>query len=268
METGRTSVTELAIYHLKLCWNKCDGFAFLNGFPIVAIDASWPIFYAPPINLFLIGKRNKLIIEARQPHKPLKNRVAPSEVSIIGSIAKMTPGTIVGPDDSGEQIISIDVQGDLRGESHQFPLRAIYEFDNDGPSFREVFLGDRSPLSEAEIVEYGLHLLSLVRNGDVSKLIEEFEPKIRDYAAAYEQDFYHLQSKFTQFVEKIIQSNRFETGFGRLDIRVRGHGEGRFYELHRTNNHAFFETHKDASGGILRLPIYVKKVEGCIRIIR
>ncbi|MDI1483689.1 hypothetical protein [Polyangium sp. y55x31] len=255
------------IFHLNLTLRACLARITLNGFQLLAVDARAPISVAPPINQLLVGKGNVLEIQAL-PTITREGMSSPLDIDITGSVSAYQKGDIVAPDAGGEIVLPIDLRTALAGAVPSIPLLMKLEFDNEGPAFPELF-------REAEIIEdpepllaYATHLRDLFAAADVAGLVKEFAPKLRDYGAAYDQTEARMRDEFVGFVQNNLLPGPMDLAFDEAEILPVSMCEGRIWELVRKPKRPLLSTLPNKAGGRFKIPVYVAREGGALRVVR
>ncbi|APR88283.1 hypothetical protein A7982_13632 [Minicystis rosea] len=253
------------IYHLRLVMRGCLARVTVNGFPVVAMNTRRPTSVGPPINAFLAGEGNVITIEALPAPGGPPN---PLEVEIRGSVAAFADGDIVAPDAPAEIVLPIDLRRALVGKKPEFPMRALFVFDNPGPAFPALF-------RESEVIEdldplfdYAMHLRSLAAQSDVGGLVAELAPKMCDYAAAYYETEDSMLQQLRDFLTGRMFPGPMDVDFGRGDILPVPWCGGRIWELRCAPSEPLLRTQPDGEGARLEIPIYVALVNGGLKVVR
>lgn len=255
------------IFHLNLTYHACMARVTLNGFHIAAVDARAAINLAPPINAFLVGKGNALSIEA----VPVLTRAgmsSPMDIEVAGSIAALEDGDIVAPEGGGEVVLDVSLRRSLGGQAPSIPMQAVYEFDNEGPAFPELFRASEVIEDPEPLLDYAMHLRDLFAAADVPGLVREFAPKLRDYAAAYYKTEAALRDEFVGFVQNTLLPGPMDLSFKKADVVPVSMCEGRIWELARAPKRPLLSTLPDKDGGQFQIPVYVGRVGGALRVVR
>jgi hypothetical protein len=220
------------IFHLSLTFHACMARVTLNGLHIAAVDARAAINLAPPINVFLVGKGNALSIEA----VPVITRTgmsSPMDIDVTGSISAFQAGDIVAPEGGGEVVLEVNLRRSLAGQAPSIPIQVAYAFDNEGPAFPEVFREAEVIDDPAPLLDYAMRLRDLFAAGDVAGLVNEFAPKLRDYAAAYYKTEAALRDEFVGFVQGTLLPGPMDLTFKKADVVPISMCEGRIWEIAR-----------------------------------
>lgn len=255
------------IYHLNVSFNACLARILVNGFQVAAVDARTPVNIAPPINAFLIGKGNKLAIEA-VPVLTKTGMSSPLDIDAKGYISAFQAGGIVAPEGGGDLVMEIDLKTMLGGAVPSIPVRVEAEFDTDGPAFPELFLECEKMEEPEPLIAYAMHLRSLFAAQDKAALVKEFAPKLRDYAAAYFMTDLAMQEQFLSFLQDMLFAGPMDLKFEAGDIVPTPMCEGRIWELARKPTRPLLSTIPDKEGGQYQTPVYVARVGDALRVVR
>lgn len=259
-------MTNNPIFHLSLTLSACMARVSLNGFLLAAVEAKTPISVAPPINAFLVGKGNVLTIEAI-PVLTRTGMTSPLDIEVKGSIATFQEGDIVAPDGGGDVVLQVDLRKALGG-APSIPLRAQFEFDNDGPAFPELFLEAEVIEDPEPLLEYATRLRDLFAAGDVAGLVKEFAPKLRDYAKGYYETEAAMRDEFVNFVQNTLLPGPMELNFKETDILPVSMCDGRIWQLSRKPMRPLLSTMPNEDGGQFQIPVYVARVDGELKVVR
>lgn len=255
------------IFHLSLTLSACMARVSLNGFLLAAVEAKTPISVAPPINAFLVGKGNVLTIEAI-PVLTRTGMTSPLDIEVKGSIAAFQEGDIVAPDASGDIVLDIDLRRALAGQTPSVPLHLALEFDNEGPAFPELFLESEVIEDPEPLVDYAMRLVGLFAAADVSGLVREFAPKLRDYAKGYYETEASMRDEFVNFVQNTLLPGPMDLKIKKTDILPVSMCDGRIWELTRKPMRPLLTTMPNKDGGQFLIRVYVARVNGELKVVR
>ena len=255
------------IFHLSLTLNACLARVSLNGFQLAAVDARAPISVAPPINAFLVGKGNKLTVEAI-PVITRSGMSSPLDIDINGAVAAFKAGDIVAPEGGGEVVLDINLKKALAGSVPSVPVRMSLEFDNDGPAFPGLFLESEVIEDPEPLIAYAMVLKGLFASQNMGGILEAFAPKLRDYGAGYYRTEASMNEEFAAFVQNSLFPGPMDLKFQKDEILPVSMCEGRIWELTRKPLRPLLSTMPDKDGGNFEIPVYVGLVDGGLRVVR
>jgi len=266
------------IYHLEITVGGCALLALLNGFPIVSRTSDGVAIEAPPVNLFLVGQGNTLVMEA----SPLPNSGAEpangsndlssnlsgdlAGVTLVAKVKAYERGDIVAPE-SGEVIAIYDLAAAPPAERRSLPLTATLAFDTEGPSFRALLLEGPVIESEDAVRDYALRLRDLMRSQSLPELKAEFAPKLKDYLVAYSLGDVDAPGAFAEYLAGEFFPARPVLDFERSDLGIKLWCGGRIAEV-TLGDGELLATQSDAEGSRYVLPVYVATVDGHLRVVR
>lgn len=255
------------IHHLNLTIEKVAVRASLNGFPILEAGAVTPMSFSPPVNPFLAGKANVLLIEAR-PVLVGGKPAPPSEARVNGWVAAFQEGDIVAPEGGGDVVTTFDLRAALLGQRPKFPMRGAFTFDNEGPAFPALFR-DSEIIDDVEaLIEYALFLRDLARAANAAGIADEMAPKLRDYAASYYTTEEAMRDELTAFLSGTLFPAPMDLDFDAGDIVPSLACLGRIWKLERKGGKPLFTTLPNDEGGVYEVPVFVALVDGALKVVR
>ncbi|HEY0655609.1 MAG TPA: hypothetical protein VGD65_20890 [Chryseosolibacter sp.] len=223
------------IHEIIISTNNVEITCTLNGLPFYKMKSKETVTNPVTANLFLVDQEN-----------------------VMEVIAKRLDSDHLG---------WVSFRGEVGGEgSFAVPDYAIHDartfrfsFNNTLIDFSRL-LRKGASISENEVVEYGRHLRLLAEERNTSRLMEEFGPKINDYATAFNAPRDLLMKQAMESIniflsdskvgEKITATPFCENRIWRIDI----------------DGHEFFyyKTEKSTS----TLAVFVAMVDGKIKVVR
>lgn len=238
-------------YYLQVTAIDCEVTCTLNGFPVYELNAQGELSNQIPVNLYLIGKKNKLEIRI----KPNTN----------------TPGKVQASTylyDASEVVSTDDEQNDreiFKVESSDGVKEAVFYFDNDKFDFSTVISQGPVIDQESELKAYASELLTLIKKKDVKQLLSAMKPKVRDYAISFSAPEETLvKSLEGQLSEMLSESKLKKPSID--DIGFVSYCGGRLWRLKIKPDLPFIYASEDDN--VISLDIYVAKVDGALKIVR
>ncbi len=253
-------------YHLELTATGCKATGVLNGFAAFELETLHAVNFAPPINAFLVGKDNQLIVRIEPTALPGDQVTTPSDMMVSGAVRLYQPGAIIEPG-GGEELLALALAHPERGALH-LPLALTASFDADGESFRERLL-EAPVLTDAEpIRRYGLQLRDLFVAGDIDGLVAALTPKRLDYARACGADPLEMERDLRTFLQDMVLPAVPDLDFGLADIQASPSCGGRIWRVARSSGAPLIATAEDADGGHYVMDFHVGQVDGALRVVR
>jgi len=236
-------------YHLEVDSDNVEFTCYLNGVPVYMAEDEQTANVSLPVHLYMVGKDNKLKIEAEA--------IDNSRAGIIkAQVVAYQQGEIVTTDaeKTGETNIEMEVADKVTKE---------ILFNNDKYDFSAVLVnGDK--LSEEQVLEYAKELTTYKEVADAAGFVGEMELKIQDYSSSYPYTANQMRAGLTQQFEQSFFKEKSEAVA--LDrISVIGYNDGGIWEI-RIDGVEFLTYNED--GGSMQMPVYVASVNGTMSIVR
>jgi hypothetical protein len=254
------------IYHLEITVGGCALLALLNGFPVVSRVGEDVAIEAPPVNPFLVGQGNTLVMEVSASPGSSADSADLSGVTLVVKVKAYEPGDIVAPE-SGEAIAAYDLAEAPPESRTGLPLTATLTFETEGPSFRPLLLEGPVLESADAVRDYALRLRDLVRAKSVRELQAEFAPKLRDYVTAYSLGDVDAAGAFAEFLTAEFIPAGPVLDFDRSDLGIKLWCGGRIAEV-TLGEGELLAARADSEGSRYTLPVYVGRVDGQLRVVR
>lgn len=267
------------IYHLETKIERCDLRVRLNDVPVVELrsDGKQPDWFAPPINLYLVGRDNKLVLEV----SPLPQKDGSpgdfGDVEVSGAVRVYGKGDAVAPGE-GPMVLELTVMRDLaermrdvasRNEKLVIPQTFQFVFFTGGvPDFTaDLAVGERLGDDEA-LRDYAIQLRDKARAGDIPGLVGEMEPKVQAYAVAYDDDADAIRKSLSEVLQAEYAPRGFVTDFEREDVELSPCAGGRLCELSRPGGLPLLQTPPDADESTMQIVVVVGRRDGALRVVR
>jgi hypothetical protein len=166
----------------------------------------------------LVGKENEvnLIITPTNPLDP--NR---KNYSIKGAVKKYESTDFTGPD-QGEVIFPFHFEN---------TLAVSFKFENDYFDYKNVLIENRPIKDKATIKNYAHKLIDILRTGNVENILNEFKPKLTDYAAAYFVSPEFMFNEFIRFLNEKYFVNSPRLKFAEDEISLRPWCDEKIWEI-------------------------------------
>lgn len=266
------------IYHLEAKIERCQIRVRINDVPVVELtaDGAQPEWFAPPINLYLVGRGNTIDVEIsplpRADGSPgdLRGAEAGGAVRVYGKGDAVAPG-------EGPLVLDLAVMPELerrleeaaeRGEALAVPQTFRFAFDNDGPDFTaELIAGEDLP-DEGALRDYATKLRDQARAVDAPALVAEMEPKVQAYAAAYQDDAGAIRQSLRADLQQEYAPRGFLTDFEREEVELLPCARGKLCELRRPGGLPLLQTPPDPDESTLQIPVIVGSRGGALRVVR
>lgn len=253
-------------YHLEITAGGCALLVLLNGFPIFSQICDGVMIEAPPVNPYLVGLGNSLVLEASAAPGVTLEAGDLRSVTLVVKMKAFAPGDVVAPE-SGEVIAVYDLAAAPPESRTGLPLTAALTFDTRGPSFRGLLLEGPALPSEEAVRDYALRLRDLLRSQSLAELKFEFAPKLRDYVAAYAMGDVDAPGAFAAFLSSEFLPAGPVLDFDRSELLIRPWCGGRIAEV-TLGGRELLATPPDAEGAQYTLPVFVGQVDGQLRVVR
>lgn len=271
------SETTHPIHHLECKIERCALRVRLNDVPVVELLATTqPEWFAPPINLYLIGEENMLELEVAPLPRDDGSPGDFADVSVEGAVRVYAKGSAVAPGE-GPVVLELAVMAELqarieeakeREEELEAPQAFVFVFDSAGPSF-DAELTDAEPYDdEGALRDYAIQLRDAMRAADVAGMTAEMEPKVQAYALAYDMAADVIRQSLADVLSGEYLPLGFETAFERDEVELAPVAGGRLWELRRPGGLPLVQTPPDADGNTMQIPIVVAPRDGALRVVR
>lgn len=215
--------------HLTVNGQDCDFVLTCNGFPVYRQEGSDPFAFSGPINSYLIGKGNKLVVKF--------TRKGPGARFAAG-IADVAQGDIVDTSDASGLSLP---EGDT----------IEHTFDSEENSFQSL-LAEAKPADEKSMLDFAVKFRDAIRNGDNDTLLAVQKFRIAGAAKAYGMPVEVIQPQLLEMMSSMAEGGAdFEPG----DIEAIGWCDNRIWELRRKNGDALL--HKKEEDGSFSMQAFV-----------
>jgi hypothetical protein len=266
------------IYHLETKIERCRVIVRLNDVPVVDLTAGGeqPEWFAPPINLYLVGRANALDVEVSPLPRADGSPGDFGDVSVEGAVRVFGKGDAVAPGE-GPAVLNLTVMGDLaqridaaakREEALSVPQAFGFFFDNEGPNFTADLAGGEGLGDEEALRDYAIRLRDLARAGDSEGLAAEMEPKVEAYAAAYGSAAEPIRQSLRDVLRTEYMPRGILTDFERGDVELSPCANGWLCELRRPGGRPLLQTPPGADGSSMQIPVVVGRRGGALRVVR
>lgn len=238
-------------FYLQVTAVDCDVTCLLNGFPVYEVRAEGELVNQVPVNLYLIGKNNKLDITLK-PHAGKQGRVEASPYLY----------------DAGDVVSSDDAQPDRRVftlETSGEEKRSVFSFDNERFDYAHVLVDAPVVSDENALRAYAATLIRSIQAKDVESLLKEMHPKVRDYAASFSAPEEALNESLRgQLAEMLGNANLRKASAE--EITFTPYCDGRVWALRINPDVPFFYIKDEESE--MALEVFVGMQEGRLKIVR
>jgi hypothetical protein len=265
------------IHHLECKTERCALSVRLNDVPVVELLATTqPEWFAPPINLYLIGEENLLELAVSPLPKDDGSPGDFGDVSVEGAVRVYAKGDAVAPGE-GPLVLELAVMAELatrmeeakeRDEELEIPQTFVFVFDSAGPSFEAELTETDAYDDEGALRDYAILLRDAMRGGQVAALTAEMEPKVQAYAIAYDMPADMIRQSLADVLSGEYLPLGFETDFERDEVELAPAAGGRLWELRRPGGLPLVQTPPDAEGNTMQIPIVVGLRDGALRVVR
>lgn len=265
------------IHHLECKIERCSLRVRLNDVPVVELlAAGQPQWFAPPINLYLIGEENMLELEVAPAPKDDGSPGDFGDASVEGAVRVYGKGDAVAPGE-GPLVTELTVMAELatriqeardRDEELEVPQTFVFVFDSAGPSFEAELIEGDPYADEGALRDYAIRLRDAMRSADTAGLTAEMEPKVQAYAIAYDDSADRIRQSLGEALQREYLPLGFETEFERDDVELAPIAGGRLWELRRPGARPLVQTAPDAEGNTMQIPIVVAPRDGALRVVR
>ena len=266
------------IYHLETKIERCHLRVRLNDVPVVELlsDGEQPDWFAPPINLYLTGRDNRLIVEV----SPLPRKDGSPgdfhDVDANGAVRVYHKGDAVAPGE-GPVVLDLTVMRELaqrmrdaaeRDEKLDIPQTFRFAFASKGPDFTAELIHGEALGDDEALRDYAIRLRDYARAGDLAAIVGEMEPKIQAYAAAYDDDADTIRKSLQEGLNAEYAPRGFVTDFEREDVDLSPCAGGQLCELQRPGGLPLLQTPPDVDECTMQIAIIVGKRNGALRVLR
>lgn len=251
------------IYFIDVYSEGCDLLSIVNGFPALRISTPYITNTAQPLNLYLIGKNNKVQVKLTPYYKgndPELIKDSISKIKAHGKIKIYKPTEISSPD-NGEVLMSFNFDGSVGG---------VFGFDNIVQDFSGLLLNSVRIENREQILDYGLNLFNLFKKEKVSKYAKEFYPKIKDYAIAYYGDENYLRKEFElSYKKEFYKYPGDRESLTKAEIQLKPWCEERIYEVCIIPDLPLLSNYGDAEkSSTLDVSVFVAYINGELKVVR
>ncbi|MFO0761388.1 MAG: hypothetical protein U0359_33225 [Byssovorax sp.] len=258
------------IYHLRLWVRDCAVRIVVNDVEIESIAGRVPTYIAPPLNPWLAGRANILTLHLSPPRRPPYPDRLGYGANVIGDVAIFGHGDQVGPTGAAEVVAVIDCRDVLLEHALEPSAKIDTIFSSKGTSFVDLLRA--SPVlssKQADVLDYSMRLRDLVAAGRMEALLDEFGPRIVDYARAYARSVDDVMTAFRSQLCELLAS-KLVLDFERSDVRLVEHCAGRLYRLRRWPDRPLFEgfVGDPREPVALGLEVIVADVGGMMKVVR
>ncbi len=236
-------------YHLNVDSNNVKFTCYLNGFPVYSSEDKFDATVSMPVQLYLIGKGNTLMIDAEAIDKSKVGRIS----ALVEPYQK---GDVVATNTTkeGDKTLNMEIKERTKTEM---------TFDNERFDYSALLVnGDK--LGEKEVIEYAKKLRKYVENADAKGFVSEMELKIADYSAANDYSANDMRQGLTQQFEQTFFKKK-QPAIPEDNISAVSFDEGRIWEI-RIEGREFLKLEED--GGSMQMSVYVGSVNGTLGIVR
>lgn len=236
-------------YHLEVDSENVEFTCYLNGLPVYMAKDKFEATVSLPVQLYLIGKSNKLMIQAKTIDKSKEGKIS----------AKVVPyekGDIVATDE--EKISKISVVMELKDKSSKEIM-----FDNERFDFSEVIIKGEQ-LKEDEVMNYARQLSSYLEKGDAAGFVGEMNLKIIDYGSANSYTAEEMREGLTQqFKQTFFKKKNHGIAVDRISLH--SFNDGRVWEI-KVDGAEFLKYSEEDNS--MQMSVYVGSVKGKLGIVR
>lgn len=245
------SASQTTLYQLNVTISQSSVTGSINDFPLFTKESKGQSIGTYLINLHLKETQNELKISL--------NETTGEDAFVDFSIVPYGQSDIVDTNDRSSIV--------LKGRLDKKKTSGAWQFDVENtPVFNNLFT-EAPMLEKREVAEYTQKLLGLMGKGDVSALVEEMEPKLRDVSEITGQrvrDLVSAQYKPVMFRDRYLGASHLPKVIG--DLELIAHSDGRIWELARKNGNALL--HKTVDGRTNFMEVFVAKIDGQLKIVR
>jgi hypothetical protein len=259
------------IYHLDLQVTRCSVELRLNDFPVAELTSpdEQPASFAPPINPYLVGDLNIVDVTILPLVAPDGTTSSFWDARVEGWVRRYEKGDIVAPGE-GPAVTSFGIPDDLaervREEELELPQSFTHVFSNDVLDFSPE-LGDAAPFDDRDaLVDYALHLRDLTGAADVDALMQELEPKIQTWVAAYDEPHQAFADSLRQELSEFMTESPI-VDFERDQVEVSPCCGGRIWRLTR-GGEPLLQSDVLPDGSRTQFQVFVAPRDGALRIVR
>lgn len=234
-------------YYLKVTSVNCEVRCLLNGIPVYRLNSEEQMTNLIPVNLFLVGKDNNLVIRI----KPLQG-----EGWVQAAIYTYGQSDIVSTDDEQSAEVYKLASGGPEKE-------ASFSFSNERFDFSHS-LTEPPVTTEKEVRAYAARLLDIIGQRNARAYLEEMQPAIADYRLAFSAQQISPGALESQF-SGLFSDPGLKVPDAR-NLRCIPRNDGRIWELRQDDGRPLiFISQKDGSAS---LEVFVAKINGKFQIIR
>ncbi|AKT39795.1 hypothetical protein [Chondromyces crocatus] len=266
------------IHHLEAKLERCRVRIRINEVPAVEMSAAGeqPEWFAPPINLYLVGRGNRIDVDVWPLEREDGSYETFEAVEFHGAVRVYGKGDAVAPGE-GPLLVDLPVMTELvqrreaaaeRDEELPIPQRFSLAFDNEGPDFSAELLDAPALPDDDALRDYAVLLRDRMRAGDVRALVDEMGPKVRAYAQAYDEAAVTLEKSLLSVLRDDYAPRGFMTDFERDDVVIVPNAARTLCELQRPEGLPLIQTPPDAEGGTLQIAVVAGVREGALRVVR
>ncbi len=231
------------IYYLN-CQTWGTGEILLNGFPVDKLTGEDARASASMLNPYLCGKGNTM--EFR-----IKGRVK-------GTVEWHAAGDVVVTGAKPPSVVKVKLNGK---EADEFEtVDGTLAFDSPDVDCSALFRGDPLKVPDEELLDFGEKLAKAFDTCDLKAIGEMFRQKLEDYNHVFPQAT--SLGSFVGMMREMCKKFKIE----RKNMCVVRLCNDRVYEIKRRNGEPFISA--KIGGGIIRMPIYVSKVDGRLGVVR
>jgi hypothetical protein len=259
------------IHHLEILARCCRADVRLNGFPLGVVVAAGEHLagFSPPVNPYLAGKRNLLEAEISTAEGP--DGAVPFERAELQLVVRrFEKGDIVEPG-AGDVVSRYVLEGERKKEIEdgraQAPVRISHRFETKGADLSADLLDARPHADVEALRDYAMKLRGLMAARDDGGLLVEHEPKVRAWAAAYEEPYDRLAASMGNGLRAFFGDGP-DLAFAREDVELRPWCGSRIWELRRKGDLPLLRSGPLADGGRTHLDVFVAPRNGTLRIVR
>ncbi|MBP7167193.1 MAG: hypothetical protein KBB64_06010 [Bacteroidia bacterium] len=243
------------IYHLEVDARFCKVIALVNGFPSFELDGKIPTIFSKPINSSLIGENQ--VSFAIVPSNPFDQYG--KDYLIRGAIKIYEADDITGPE-KGEKVTEFNFEKMLAG---------VIRFSNSNFNFTDLLVKNQRVENPEEVKDYAEVLRNNLMNRNTVSILDEFSPKLKDYALCYQLPFIEMKDQFRKYLEDTFYVKNPLLNFERDEIFLRSWCDNRIFEVGIGPEYdPLLITEPDENGKVYTTKVYVGLVNGEIKVVR
>ncbi len=233
------------IYQLAFaCWH-CQASVTLNGFKILEAQEDREHVVGMPVNSLLVGTGNRLLI--RVTGKGEEARMQASVETVLAG-----------------EVVEIPGVGELTLPDGDLPLTIEKVFDSPVDAFRKVLHHSRV-LSDEEVLDFGIQVRDLLRDGDRGAVEDLYLPQVEIVAEAFAVHEAVVRDQLAGLFELMLGS---DLAFERDDLEVISHCDRRVCEVRRGDGRSFIFKGPDSDGGTSNAQVFVADLGDGLRVVR